>query len=154
LFEKAHWTFDVGHREQGFSPARAEQQFTDALSRILAHAVQRVQDYRESFATIQSAHRYYQSTELRSQDYYPAAVIAALAGEVSVARRHFEWLLSQPRQHPWQHGLYYRVLDLSRLLDSRRQFLDSVRGIVHRTRTQLLLDEGETIEIGLPDDVT
>jgi len=48
LFEKAHWTFDVGHREQGFSPARAEQQFTDALAGIVAHAGQRVRDYRES----------------------------------------------------------------------------------------------------------
>jgi hypothetical protein len=155
LFEKAHWTFDVGHREQGFSPARAEQQFTDALSGIVAHAVQRVRDYRERFATIQSAHSHYQSTDLRSHwDYYHAAVIAALAGEVSVARKHFDWLLTQPRQYPWQHGLHYRALDLSRLLDSRQRFLDSVRGIVHRTRTQLLLDETEAREIGLPDDVT
>ena len=155
LFEKAHWTFDVGHREQGFSPARAEQQFTDALSRIVAHASERVRAYRESFATIQSAHRHYQSIELRSHwDYYHAALIAALAGELSTTRKHFEWLLAQPRPHPWQHGLYFRALDLNRLLDSRREFLDSVRGIVHRTRTQLLLDDVETREIGLPDDVT
>jgi hypothetical protein len=153
LFEKAHWTFDVGHREQGFSPARAEQQFTDALSRIVAHAVERVRDYRESFATIQSAHRHYQSTELHSHwDYYHAALIAALAGEHSAARKHFEWLLAQPRPYPWQHGLYYRALDLVRLLDSRRQFLDSVTGIVHRTRTQLLLDGGATENLGLPND--
>jgi hypothetical protein len=128
---------------------------TDALSRIVAHASERVRDYRESFVTIQSAHRHYQSTELRSHwDYYHAALIAALAGELSTARKHFEWLLAQPRPYQWQHGLYYRALDLSRLLDSRRQFLDSVLGIVHRTRTQLLLDDREAGKIGLPDDVT
>jgi len=155
LFEKAHWTFDVGHREQGFSPARAEQQFTDALAGIVAHAGQRVRDYRESFASIQSAHRHYQSFELRSHwDYDHAALIAALAGEISTARRHFEWLHSQPRQSQWQQGLYYRALDLNRCLDSRRQFLDSVVGIVHRTRTQLLLDDRETEKLGLPNDVT
>ena len=64
LFEKAHWTLDVGHREQGFSPARGEQPFTDAVSRMVAHASERVRTYRESFATIQRAHRHYPSTEL------------------------------------------------------------------------------------------
>ena len=151
LFEKGHWTFDVGHRERGFSPARAEQQFTNALSHIVSHAGQRVRDYRETFGTIQSAHRHYQFIELLSEwDYYHAAVIAALAGEFSTAHRHFDYLLSQPRQYQWQHGLYYRVLDLNRLLDARRSFLDSVVGIVHRTRTQLLLDYRETETLGLP----
>jgi len=92
---------------------------------------------------------------LRSHwDYYHAALIAALAGEISTARRHFEWLHSQPRQSQWQQGLYYRALDLNRCLDSRRQFLDSVVGIVHRTRTQLLLDDRGTEKLGLPNDVT
>lgn len=151
LFEKAHWTFDVGYREQVFSPARAEQQFSDALSRIAAHAGQCIRDYREKFTTTQSAHRHYQSIELVTHwDYYHAAVIAALAGEVSIARRHFDSLLSQPRSYRWQHGLYYRALDLSRLLELKRQFLDSVFGIVHRTRTQLLLEDRETEKFGLP----
>ena len=155
LFEKAQWTFDVGHREQGFSPALAEQQFTDALSHIVAYASERVRSYRESFETIQSAHRHYQSIELRSHwDCYHAALIAALAGELSAARKHFGQVLAQPRLYPWQHGLYYRALDLSRLLDNRRQFLESVLGIVHRTRTQLRLDDREAEKIGLPDDVT
>jgi hypothetical protein len=155
LFEKAHWTFDVGYREEGFSPARARQQFSDALSRIVAHASERVQAYRGTFATIQSAHRHYQSTELRSHwDYYYAALIAALAGELPTARQHFDSLLSQPRRYQWEHGLYYRALDLSRLLDCRRHFLDSVRGIVLRTRTQLLLDDRDSGKLGLPDDVT
>ena len=155
LFEKAHWTFDVGHREQGFSPAKAEQQFADALSQIVAHASQRVRDYRERFGTMRGALGHYQSVELRSHwDYHHAGVIAALAGDASAARKHFDALLAEPRQHQWQQGLYFRALDLSRLLDNRRQFLDSVTGIVHRTRTQLLLDDRETEKLGLPNDVT
>jgi hypothetical protein len=155
LFEKAHWTFDVGHREQGFSPAKAEQQFADALSRIVAHASERVRDYQERFGTVQGAHRHYESVELRNHwDYHHAAVIAALAGDYSAARTQFDSLLALPRQNQWQQGLHYRAQDLSRLLDSRRQFLDSVAGIVHRTRTQLLLDDRETEKLGLPNDVT
>src|ERR1044071_1261780 len=42
LFEKAHWTFDVGHREHGFSQARGDQQFSVALSAIINHATERV----------------------------------------------------------------------------------------------------------------
>jgi hypothetical protein len=155
LFEKDHWTFDVGHREQGFSPAHAEQQFTDALFSMVTHASKCVRDYRKKFETIHAAHRYYQSAESRSNwDCYHAAVIAALAGDIPAARQKFESLLSQPRPHQWQEGLYYRALDLSRILDSRWQFVESVAGIVHRTRTQLLLDERETDGIGLPNDVT
>lgn len=154
LFEKAHWTFDVGHREQGFSPARAEQQFADALAGIVAHASQRVQDYRERFGTIQGALGHYQSAELRSHwDCYHAGVIAALAGDVPAAHKYFESLIGQPRQHQWQQGLYYRALDLSRLLGSRREFRDSVAGIVLRTRTQLLLDDREAEKLGLPNEV-
>jgi hypothetical protein len=154
LFEKTGWTFDVGHREHGFSPSRAEQQFADALAGMVAHAARRVEDYRQRFATVQGALAHYQSVELRSHwDYYDAGVIAALAGDVPLARKHLESLSAQPRQYQWQQGLYYRALDLSRLLDNRRLFLDSITGIVLRTRSQLLLEEREIEKFGLPDDV-
>lgn len=153
LFEKAHWSFDVGYREDGFSRARAEQQFSDALSRIVAHASERVRAYRESFATIQGAHCHYQSAELRTHwDYYHAAMIAALSGETLIARQHFESLMSQPQEYEWQKGLYYRALELNRVLDSRPQFRDSVVGIIHRTRAQMLLDNRGTEQLGLPND--
>jgi hypothetical protein len=79
---------------------------------------------------------------------------AAFAGEISTARRHFESLISQLRPYQWQQGLYYRALDLANALHTRRQFVDSVFGIVHRRRTQLLLDHRETEKLGLPNDVT
>jgi hypothetical protein len=102
LFEKAHWTFDVGHREHGFSPAGAEQQFTDALAAMIARATERVQDYRGLFGTVQSAATYFNSAQLQSQwDHYHAGVISALAGDTSSARKHFETLIAQPREH---HG--------------------------------------------------
>ena len=153
LFEKAHWSFDVGYREKGFSPAKANQQFSEALSEIVRQASQCIQDYRQRFGTIQQAHGYYQTVELRSHwEYYHAGVIAALAGDVSSACKDLEALLALPRDHQWQQGLYYRALDLSRLLDNRRQFLDSVTGIVHRTRSQLLLDDRATEKLGLSND--
>jgi hypothetical protein len=151
LFEKAYWTFDVGHREHGFSQARGEQQFSDVLSAIVNHATDRVRAYRDKFATIQNANSYFQSIELRSRwDQYHAAPTATLAGDIPSARKHFDSLLAQPRPFGWQNGLYFRANDLSRIIENKPWFLDSVTGIVHRTRVQLGLDDRQTSELGLP----
>ncbi len=152
LYEKAHWTFDVGHREQPFSAARDESQFSDVLSRVTEHARRSVEDYRSRFPNVASAHQYYQTTARRGHwDYYYAAVIAALNGDSAAARKSFNSLSEQPKTFQWQQGLHYRALDLARLLDNRSYLLDSISGIALRTRNQLLLDECTPTNLGFPN---
>jgi hypothetical protein len=153
LYEKGHWTFDVGHRDQGFSPVRSDEQFSVEVTRMVTRARERVEHYREKFSSIDRAHEHYQSVDLSGNwDYYYAGVVAALAGDRTAARRNFEWLISQPRESPWRVGLYYRAVELTRVLENRRFFLDSITGIVHRTRTQILLDDQSAADVGLPQD--
>jgi hypothetical protein len=154
VYEKAHWSFDVGYREQPFSEARTDHQFSDAASDIADHARKCVESYRSRFSSIADAHRHYQSTAPKQDwGFYHAGVIAGLCGDISVARTRFDDLLSLPKQHQWQHGLHYRALDLSRLLDNRVYFFDSVLGIVLRTRSQLGLDPSNLPHCGLPTPI-
>lgn len=152
LFEKAHWTFDVGNREKGFSPARDESRFLDALSGITTHARHCITGYRERFTSIRRVHSYYQGIELQNHwRYYEAAVIAALDGDTASARRDFDALFALERPYQWQQGLYYRAMDLHNLLEDRRKFVHSVAGIVLRTRSQLRLDLYKDNTLGLPE---
>lgn len=149
LFEKAHWTFDIGHREREFTPAGIETQFSEEILDIASQAARSVSKYREQFEGVQATHRYYQSTELRSRWEYYYAGVAALAGDISSARRNFEYLLSQPAAHQAEKGLFYRVLDLNGIIDDRRAFLDYMTGVVYRTRSLLGLSDRESSKLSL-----
>lgn len=160
IYENAYWTFDVGHREQGFEPAKSVTQFADVLTGVVEHARRNIIDYRTRFATIQQAHEHYRSKELfghfpvymHGHWYcYHAAVIAALAGDITAARQSFTDLLALERRWNWQQGLYYRALDLYDLLDDRHRFIRSVAGIVQRTRAQRNLEEYQNPDLGLPE---
>lgn len=144
FYEQAHWSFDIGYREQNgeFVDAKKEQKFTVGVHGLAECARERVLDYRQKFATLDGAFQHYQSTPLRGHwDFYYAAIIAALHGDLTIARKHFDDLLKLTAEYQWQKGLRYRAVDLISLLDNRVRLLESLTGIIFRTRAAMGLPE-------------
>jgi hypothetical protein len=153
VYENPYWTFDVGDREEGFSPAESEDQFTSVARHIATHARQCVERYREQFSSVEKAAAYYATKDPQTHwQYYKAAVIAGLARDQDRAQRLFESLLQLDYPFVWQLALWYRVVELLRLLPNRSHFLDAIRGIALRRRCFLGLDDLPLEHLGLPTD--
>ena len=142
LYEKEHWTFDFGYREDDFSSARNEEQFSSVLERVSHLASTKVLHYRERVGSLKAARECIASTSMRSPwDHYHAGVLAALDSDDAAARQEFEQVLANPPEFQWQHGLQYRIHDLLRLLDDQKAFQETAKGIVLRCRAGMNLED-------------
>lgn len=151
LYERSHWSFDVGGREEAFRSAAHLEQFEAAIEKVAAQASRSVTQFRERFSSLEQMYSHYRSIKVRAgwPDYY-AGVLAGLMGDRLAAERHFSAVIATPCSTTWQHGLRMRSQDLLRLLPEPQFFRDSVLGIVLRSRSAHGLEEMPVAEIGLP----
>ena len=148
LYEKAYWSFDIGYRQDDFSSARNAGQFEDEVQRVCALATEKVAYYRQLVGKLDDACACYATKSQRSEwDWYYAAILNALNGDIETAQAQFETLLAARSTSQRQFGLQYRVRDLLRLLDTPDAFRESIRGIVLRCRSGMNLDDIEPQDI-------
>jgi hypothetical protein len=150
LKEEGGWSFNVGSREQGFSSAENESEFTNAAFEMAMRAKDIAENNRERFSTISKAHEYYQSIKREGWAFYYAAVIAGLNHQFAVAEENFNSLLAYPETYEWQKMRNAESRELMRLLGRPKEFIEAITGIVLRTRTLLRLENKEPALLGLP----
>jgi hypothetical protein len=149
LYEEDYWSVNVGSRQQGFSSAKNEGDFKEAVMEKALHAKQLVESNREKFSTISKAHAYYQSIKRSGWSYYYAAVIAAMDHDYVTAAENFNSLLSYPEETEWEKELNLRVRVLLKSLNHPKVFIEIVTGIVLRSRMLHRLESKEPALLGL-----
>ena len=140
LYESDGFGFNIGYREDGFSSAENESEFTSAVFEMAMKAKEIVENNRERFSTVSKAHEYYQSTKREGWNRYHAAVIAGLSHEFVAAEQNFNSWLEYPEKAEWQKEANSRSRELLRLLERPKEFIEVVSGIVLRRRTLLRLE--------------
>jgi hypothetical protein len=151
LYEEDHWSFNIGHREEGFRSATGGGQFETAMAEVAAHAARLVHEYRERFCSLDEMCNYYRTLDGGGgwPDYY-AGVLEGLRGDRASAERRLSSVIAVPAMTTWHRALQFRCQDLIRLLGEPRFFRDSILGIVLRCRAGRCLEEMPMEEILLP----
>jgi hypothetical protein len=150
LKEEGGWSFNVGSREQGFSSAENESEFTNAAFEMAMRAKEIVENNRERFSTISKANEYYQSIKREGWDFYYAAIIGGLNRQFDFAKENFNALFAYPETYDWQKKRNAQSRELMNLLTRPKEFIEAVTGIVLRTRGLLRLENKEPTQLGLP----
>jgi hypothetical protein len=150
LYEKDYWSFNVGNREQGFSSAENETEFTNAVFEMAMRAKDIIRNNRERFSTISKTHEYYQSIKREGWDRYYAAVIAGMNREFTIAKNNFSSLFEYPESTEWQRKLNSDSRELMRLLEQPKEFAKAIIQIVLNSRTLHRLENKEPALLGLP----
>jgi hypothetical protein len=151
LYEKDHWAFDIGYREDGFRSATEGEQFESAMAEVAAHAARKVDEYRQRFSSLDEMCNYYRTLDGRGgwPDYY-AGVLEGLRGDRESAEQRLSLVVDAPATTTWHRALQFRCQDLIRLLGEPRFFRDSILGIVLRCRSGRCLEDLPVEEIMLP----
>jgi hypothetical protein len=152
LYEREHWAFNISDRVGGFSSAKEENEFKEAVHTKARQAKAIIESYREKFPVSLKAYEYYQNLPRPKTmwDNFYAAVIAGMSGEFSAARENFNSVVAFPKQYDWEKDLHARALELLQLLNRPTELIEAVTGIVLRTRTLLHLENKEPALLGLP----
>ena len=150
LKEEGGWSFNVGSREQGFSSAENESEFTNAAFEMAMRAKEIVENNRERFSTISKAHGYYQSIKRGGWDFYYAAIIAGLNRQFDFAEENFNALFAYPETYDWQKERNSRCRELVCLMERPKEFIEDVIGIVLKSRMLHCLENKEPAQLGLP----
>lgn len=152
FYEQHHWSFDIGHREDGFKSAENDEHFEAAMIDVAAHAAQLVKSYRERFSSLDKMCEHYRKNKcVGIWDYYYAGVLEGLRGNQEIARQRFLEVINgkDSRTTGWVRGLQFRCQDLIRLLDKPDYFSDSILGIVVRSRVAHFLPDMPVEEMRL-----
>jgi hypothetical protein len=152
LYERDHWAFNISDRVEGFSSAKDENQFKEAVLTKAKRSKEIVESYREKLPTTLKAYEYYKTLQRQKTiwDNYYEAVFAGMSGEFSAAKANFNSLVALPKQYDWEKELNSRALELLQSLNRPKEFIEAVTGIVLRTRTLLHLENKEPAQLGLP----
>jgi hypothetical protein len=150
LKEEGGWSFNVGSREQGFSSAENESEFTNAAFDMATRAKEIVENNRERFSTVSKAHEYYQSIKREGWDFYYAAIIGGLNRQFHFAKENFNALFAYPEIYDWQKERNSRCRELVYLMERPKEFIEAVIGIVLKSRTLHHLEIKEPALLGLP----
>jgi hypothetical protein len=142
-YPKQHWTFDVGHRieEAGLIPFENAEQFAPLIAGMAVRAAQEVLALRNKFSTLDAIHHYLSRHPARDgTPVYHAAVAAALAGDVKIARQFFERLEAWPDQtEEWRLRVKSRGIALARLVNKPHEFRAAILAIIEDVRIRLRL---------------
>jgi hypothetical protein len=150
LYEDDSWGFDIGYRENEFSSAENEAEFTTGIFEMAIHAKEIAEKNRERFATVSKAHEYYQSIRREGWDFYYGAVIAGLNHEFANAKQNFNSWLAYPERSERDKEVNARCRALMHLLDRPKEFIEAVVRIVLNKRALLRLESKEPSQLGLP----
>jgi hypothetical protein len=139
--KKEHFSFDVGYRLEDFKSFRNKAQFEREALRLARRAAERVQKYRQAFASPQATAEYLvQRCDAKNPwSLYHAGVACGIAGRGADCGRCFEQFLEQARHGAWDGAVQHKSAQLALLAYSTDAFRAIVEEAVAATRAGLRL---------------
>ncbi|WP_428385004.1 hypothetical protein [Nevskia ramosa] len=137
LYEGSVGAFNVGSRvDAPFIEAAGNESFEKDAHNLALRAKDEVAQLRSRFSTLEDATSYYRDCGHRSawDDYY-YGVLLALVGDASNAKAAFQSVPTHRLEFGWERALAQRASELSNLAADRSAFIETIRGIVLRTRS-------------------
>jgi hypothetical protein len=145
-YEKDYVSFDAGNTASGFYPFREIGQFSASAASLAEQAKSEVIALRERFRSPMDVTKLLSNRALASiWDQYHSGVSAGLAGEIDVARRSFDEVMSNPDNRSWCNEIRQVTAGLMRHLDSKDAFKAEVSSIIARTRASLKLPNRDVV---------
>ena len=137
LYEGSVGAFNVGSRvDVPFIEAAENKDFEKDAHNLALRARDEVAQLRSRFSTLEQATHHYRDCGRRSawDDYY-YGVLLALGGEIAEARAAFNSVATHRLEFGWEKALAQRASELNRLTADKAAFIETIRGIVLRTRS-------------------
>ncbi|MEX8505747.1 hypothetical protein [Leptothrix ochracea] len=137
LYEGSVGAFNVGSRvDVPFIEAAGNESFEKDAHNLALRAKAEVAQLRSRFSSLEAAASYYRSCVRQSawDDYY-CGVLMALSGDTENARAAFQSVPTHRLEYGWERALAQRASELHRLASDHTAFIETVRGIVMRTRS-------------------
>lgn len=137
LYEGNEGAFNVGGRiSVPFVSATDNQDFTADARNLAVRARDEIVELRTRFATLSSAVRHYAGINPRGiWDEYFYGVLQGLAGDPIRAGEALQSVSRHRVECGWEKALAHRASEFSRLVSDRVAFVETVRGVVLRTRS-------------------
>lgn len=137
LYEGSVGAFNVGSRvDVPFVSATGNENFTEDARHLALRAKREVEKARAKFNTLGAAVSHYAHSENRSiWDTYFYGVLLGLAGDIAPSKEAFRAVTKHRIEFGWEKGLSQRALELSALVANQSAFVQTIRGVVARTRS-------------------
>ena len=137
LYEGHVGTFHIGSRvDAPFIEATGSESFEQDAHSLALRAKEEVEKLRTQFSTVEEVASHYRISDRPSawDDYY-YAVFLAIGGDSARARAAFESVSTHRLQFGWEKALVQRAAELHQLTSNPTAFIETIRGIVLRTRS-------------------
>lgn len=137
LYEGRVGAFNIGSRiDVPFIEATGSESFEHDAHGLALRAKDEVERLRAQFSTLEKAASYYRDSGRHSawDDYY-YGVVLAIDGNIAGARAAFESVPTHRMQYGWEKALAQRAAELHELTSNRPAFIETICGIVRRTRS-------------------
>jgi hypothetical protein len=137
LYEGSAGAFNVGSRiNVPFIEASENDDFEKDAHHLAACAKDEVVQLRSRFSKLGAAILYYRNFDHRSAwDDYHYGVLSGLAGDTGEAKAAFASVLTHSMEFGWEKALARRASELHALTTDHAAFVETIRGIVLRTRS-------------------
>ena len=137
-----HWSFDIGYRKLAHAEFRTEEQFTKAVSSMVAYAGRSVTELRCRLSSLRSAYVHVAETYEAALGYgcWPElhlGVLGALAGDRQLAVSLLRTIIAKPARFDWQAERALYVEEVLAILDNAgdiKDFVEKRIGICRRMR--------------------
>jgi hypothetical protein len=137
LYEGSVGAFNIGSRvDMPFIEATGNESFKQDAHTLALRAKEEVENLRSQFSTLEAAASYYRDSGPQSawDDYY-YGVLLALVGDIAGAKVAFESVPTHRLKFGWEKALALRASELHKLTSDQTAFVETIRGIVLRTRS-------------------
>lgn len=137
LYEGSVGAFHIGSRvDVPFIEASESESFEREAHDLALRAKGEVEKLRAQFSTIEKAAFYYRDSAHHSAwDQYYYGVLLAIGGDITGARAAFESVPTHRMHYGWEKALAQRAAELHELVSNRTAFIETICGIVRRTRS-------------------
>jgi hypothetical protein len=137
LYEGGAGAFNIGSRvDVPFIEAEGSANFEDDARNLALRAKDEVEQLRARFSSLEAGVSYYRNGGRRQiwDDYY-FGVLLGLAGDAANAVPAFRSVPTHRQECGWEKALAQRASELQTLVTEHTAFIDTIRGIVRRTRS-------------------
>lgn len=137
LYEGNVGAFNVGGRvDVPFIETAGNENFEKHAHNLALRAKAEVAQLRSRFSSLGAAASYYRSCGRRSAwDHYYYGVLLALSGDIENAKAAFQAVTTHRPGYGWEKALAQRASELHKLASDHMAFIETICGIVMRTRT-------------------
>lgn len=137
FYEGCAGTFHIGSRvDAPFIEASGNDSFREDAHALALRAKEEVAGLRSRFANLEAAISYYRDGGRQSGwDDHHYGVLLGLSGDIANAQAAFESVSTHRLQFGWEKARAQRASELHKLASNQTAFIETIRGIVLRTRS-------------------